>query len=243
MDVFKGGAFVALLVLLHYVKRTQGWRATVVLVLYLTIMATVREWTVVHLSLATNHPPPYAANPSLGHLAGVNVVVVVGWVFTTILSFCLAQMIQRRQFPDTSLFLTLVLTALVTTTISYAVEITGMRMNLWTWKTPDPVAWLPFDWPFDAFEGWASTSFLFMLGYCAVRYRLLARNAWVSAAVAFALAAFTALADLAQPLLGPASPRKKVMVVYMIAAVFLGFRSPGTQETGSHPPTARARWK
>ncbi len=226
MLLFKVGAFVALLLLLHYTWRTDGWRSTGTLVFYLTGMSVFREWVVAHLNASNQLPPPYAANPTLGQAGSVNVVVVAGWVFSSILSFALAKIVQRRNFPGTNIFLTLALTALATTTISYVVELTGMRIHLWDWRESHPVSWLPFDWPFDAFEGWASTTFLFMLIYCSIRYRLFSSRLWVSAAVPVGLMVLSLLAELTQPWLGPDSPRKKVMVVYFAAAVVLGFRAP-----------------
>lgn len=227
MLLFRGGAFVALLVVLHYMGRTEGWRSASILLSFLVGMSALRELTVVRLSEANHHVVPYSADPTLGRVGGVNVVVVAGWVFTTMLSFAIAKMVQRRSFPGTNVFLTLALTALVTTTISYVVEITGMRMHLWRWQPEaHAVRWLPFDWPFDAFEGWASTSFLFMLVYCALRYRLFSSRRWVSVTVTLALVLLSGIADLAQPLLGPESPRKKVMGAYMLAAVVLGVRAP-----------------
>jgi len=224
--LFRVGAFVALVTMARYEARREGWRAMLVLVSYLTAMATLREWTVRQLSHAIDKPVPYAANGQLGQIGSINLVVVAGWVFTALLSFSLARIIRERNFPDANVFLTLALTALTTTTVSYAVEVTGMRIGLWRWVSPHPVTWLPFDWPFDAFEGWASTSFMLMLVYCAVRYRLFSSNPWRSAGVTVALVALFGLADLAQPWLGPDSPRKKVTVVYLIGAVWLGFRAP-----------------
>lgn len=224
--LFRGGAFVALILLVRYAKRVEGSRGAAILVGYVTLMATTREWVVSALSHAIAQPVPYAADAKVGHLGPVNVVVVAGWVFTTLASFALAKMIQRRNFPGTTIFLTLALTALVTSSISYAVEVTGMRIQLWTWHAVHPVEWLPFDWPFDAFEGWAATSFMIMLVYCTVRYRLLWSDAWRRAAALAGLVLLFGLADLAQPWLGPESPRKKVTVVYFALSVVLGFTAP-----------------
>ena len=224
--LFRIGALVALVLLVHHVARREGWRATLVFVVYLGAAATVREWAVRRISHSIAQPVPYASNAHLGQIGGVDLVVVSGWVFTSILSFELAKAIQRRNLPDTNVYLTLCLTALVTTSISYAVEVTGTRIGLWTWGHPHPVEWLPFDWPYDAFEGWAATSFMLMLVYCAFRYRLFSENAIARFAATAGLVALFGLADLAQPWLGPSSPRKKVTVLYLIGAFVLGFRAP-----------------
>ena len=129
--LFRAGAFAALVLLVRHAWRTEGGRVAGILVGYLTVMAVVREWTVASVSHAIDQPVPYRRTPKLGHIGLVNLVVVAGWVFTALVSFELARMIQRRNFPGTNVFLTLALTALVTTTISYAVEITGMRIHLW----------------------------------------------------------------------------------------------------------------
>ena len=224
--LFRAGALIALLIVIRYTLRVEGRRHGVLLVAYLVVMGVLREWTVTRLSAAIEQPVPYTPDSTIGQIGRINLVVVSGWVFTVLLSFYLARLIQRRNFPATNIFLTLALSALVTTAISYAVETCGMRIHLWTWRQPTPVAWMPFDWPFDAFEGWAATSFMILLVYCAFRYRLFAPQWWSSGAVTVALVAVFALADLAQPLLGPASPRKKVTVVYLLAAIALGFRAP-----------------
>lgn len=224
--LFRAGAFVALALLVRYAWRREGRRAALIFVGYLSGMAALREWAVHRLSESIDQPIPYAADARLGQLGAVNVVVVAGWVFTALLSFALAKEIQKRSLPGTNIFLTIALTALVTTTISYCVEVTGMRIALWHWTQPTPVSWLPFDWPFDAFEGWASTSFMLILVYCALRYRLFAKSAWASAAITLGILLLFALADLATPWLGPESPRKKVTVAYLILAVALGFKAP-----------------
>jgi hypothetical protein len=224
--LFRVGAFVALGLLVRYAWRREGPRVAMAFVAYLVVMAAVREWAVHRLTESIQQPIPYTADARLGQLGAINVVVVAGWVFTALLSFALAREIQRRSLPGTNVFLTLALTALVTTSISYCVEVTGMRISLWRWTQPTPVWWLPFDWPFDAFEGWASTSFMLMLVYCAARYRLFARSLWASAAITLAVLLFFGLADLSTPWLGPESPRKKVTLLYVAAAVILGFKAP-----------------
>lgn len=224
--LFRGGAFLALILLVRHALRTEGRRAGAILVGYLVVMAAAREWLVASLSHAIDKPLPYQADAHLGHFGLLNVVVIAGWVFTTLLSFSLAKRIQRRNFPATNIFLTLALTALMTTTISYAVEVTGMRLGLWRWHEVHPVEWLPFDWPYDAFEGWAATSFMIMLVYCGVRYRLFSANRWRSTAVLVAIVAIFGLSDLLQPLLGPDSPRKKVTYVYLAVSVVLGWWAP-----------------
>ncbi len=224
--LFRSGAFVALVLLIVYAMRTEGRRVGGILVAYLVVMASVREWAVASISHAIDQQVPYQPNSALGRIGMINVVVVSGWVFTALLSFTLAKMIQRRNLPGTNIFLTLALTALVTTAISYAVELTGMRIHLWHWHSPHPVEWLPFEWPFDAFEGWAATTFMLMLVYCAARYRLFSKDPWRCAAATVALVAVFGCSDLLQPWLGPESPRKKVTVVYLAAAVLLGFWAP-----------------
>jgi hypothetical protein len=226
--LFRGGALVALVLLVMHVRRTEGGRPAAILIAYLVTMASIREWAVATIVHAIDQPLPYQADSKLGHFGLVNVVVVSGWVFTALLSFTLAKAIQRRNLPGTNIFLTLTLTALVTTTISYRVEVTGMRIQLWRWHEVHPVAWLPFDWPFDAFEGWAATSFMIMLVYCAARYRLFSERPWRCAAVTLALIALFALSDLLQPWLGPSSPRKKVTVLYLLLSTLLGFRAPAS---------------
>ena len=223
--LFRAGAFVALILLILHARRTEGGRATAILVVYLFVMATVREWAVAQIVHAIDMPVPYQANGNLGRLGVVNVVVVAGWVFTALLSFAVAKMIQQRNLPGTNIFLTLALTALVTSTISYGVELTGMRIRLWQWWTPHPVEWLPFEYPEDAFEGWPATTFMLMLIYCTWRYRLFSNKAWRRAAALIALVALFGLSDLAQRWLIH-SPRKKLTVVYLMLSTLLGFWSP-----------------
>lgn len=223
--LFRAGAFVALVLLVLHARRTEGGRAAAILVGYLFVMATVREWAVAQIVHAIDMPVPYHANGNLGRLGVVNLVVVAGWVFTALLSFAVAKMIQQRNLPGTNIFLTLALTALVTSTISYSVELTGMRIRLWQWGSPHPVTWLPFDYPEDAFEGWPATTFILMLVYCTWRYRLFSPHAWRRAAALLALVALFGVADLGQRWLVH-SPRKKLTVVYVILSTLLGFWSP-----------------
>ena len=82
----------------------------------------------------------------------MNLVVVAGSIFTALVSFELARMIQRRNFPRYQRLSHAGTHRPVTTAISYAVEIAGMRIQLWSWRAAHPVAWLPFDWPFGRFE-------------------------------------------------------------------------------------------
>jgi hypothetical protein len=242
--LFRVGAFVALVLLVRYARRTEGARAGTLLVAYLVGMSAVREVVVASISHAIDKPVPYQADAKLGHLGLVNVVVVAGWVFTALLSFAIARLIQRRSFPGTNVFLTLALTALVTTAISYTVELTGMRIALWKWNEVHPVSWLPFEWPFDAFEGWASTSFMIMLVYATVRWRLFSPSRVRRTATLLALCAIFVGADLLTPVLGPESPRKKVTLVYVVGAVLLGFWAPrgllGSSEEAPEPEGAPA---
>lgn len=228
MLLFQAAAFSALLLLVRHSVRTEGLRTAAFFFIYLLAMAVFREWLVSAITHLIEKPVPYSSDARMGRIGFVNMVVVAGWVFTTYLSFGLAKLIQRRNFERTNIFFTLAITALVTTAISYAVETAGMRINLWTWTQSNrrPVAWLPFEWPFDAFEGWAATSFIIVSVYCALRYRLFSPIRWRSVSITAALLALYSVADLTVRWLGPSSPRKKLTVVYIAAAVVLGFVAP-----------------
>lgn len=224
---FEASAFFALVLLARHALRHFGRKHGLVLLLYLAAMGFLRELLVIWLTASTGKPHPFAPDASMGSVAGVNFAVVGGWVFTAYTSFLLSGMIQRRSFPRTNVFLTLALTALVTSTVSYAVETSGTRLRLWVWdRQCSPLTWLPFDWPVNAFDGWAATSFVILLPYCVVRYRMFSRRLWVSLLVAVGLFALYALSDLAVGWLGPDSPRMKLTVVYLVAALLLGFIAP-----------------
>jgi hypothetical protein len=228
MLFFEVAAFCALLLLVRHSARTEGLRTAALFFIYLLAMAVFREWLVYSLTRSIDKPVPYSSDATMGRIGFVNLVVVAGWVFTTYLSFGLARLIQRRNFEGTNVFFTLAMTALVTTAISYAVETAGMRLGLWTWTQSNrrPVAWLPFEWPFDAFEGWAATSFMIVSVYCALRFRLFSPVRWRSVSITAALLALYSVADLTVRWLGPSSPRKKLTVIYIAAAVVLGFVAP-----------------
>lgn len=225
-NLFRGGAFVATLLLVRYTTRTEGSRRGALFVGYLVAFSCVRERLVWLISRENGDSLPYRPAPGLGQIGAVNVVVAAGWVFTILVSFALARMIQRRNFPGTNLFLSLGLTALVTTAVAYAVEVTGMRLPLWRWSHPHLVSWLPLSFPADAFEGWATTAFVVMLTYAAFRYRLFgatrARSLWVTAAV---LAVFW-LSVLAQHWIRRDPPQQIVMIAYVAASTLLGFFAP-----------------
>jgi hypothetical protein len=240
---FRAGAFVALLLLIRYAWRTEGARAGGIFVAYLVAFACFREWVVWRVAEGKHDSPPYIPQASMGHVGVVNVVVVAGWVFTAILSFALAKRIQRRNFPGTNIFLTLALTALVTTSIGYAVEVTGIRIGLWRWTNPSPTSWLPFDCPFDMFDAWATTSFITLSMYCAVRYRLFGTTALRRAAVTIVLLVVFWVAVAAQKWLGEGPPHQKVVALYLVLSTILGFVAPqsilGSSRAGLLPhPTA-----
>ncbi len=178
--VFRAGALIALLFLVRYTLRRDGRRDALWLVGFLVLMAALREWAVVQLSSAISQPVPYTPDPSLGQIGTLNLVLIAGWVFTILLSLELARLVQQRNFPGTNVFFTLALAALVTTAVSYSIETCGTAIHLWTWRHPSTVGWLPFDWPFDAFEGWAATSLTILLAYCGLRYRLFSTRRWIS---------------------------------------------------------------
>ena len=228
LSLFRAGAFVALLLLSRHAWRTEGSRSAALFLGYLLGFACFRESVVWLVSQAKHDAPPYVPNPALGRVGVVNVVVVAGWVFTALVSFALAKMIQRRGFPGTNVFLTLALTALVTTTVGYAVEVTGIRSQLWRWSNPSPLSWLPFDCPSDMFDAWGTTTFVILSVYCAIRYRLFGAKPARRAAVLGALFGIFAMAVVAQKWLGEAPPHQKVVALYVALATVLGFAAPAT---------------
>jgi hypothetical protein len=228
-NLFRVGAFVALALLVRYTWRTEGARAAAIFTSYLVGFAVLRECLVWSMQFVNGGSPPFSTDSRMGHLGPVNLVVVSGWVFTALLSFAVARMIQRNIFRGTNVFLTLTLAAVVTSTISYAVEVTGMRVPLWRWGDPLVVAWLPFDWPEDAFEGWATTSFLMLVIYSATRYRLFAPTGRGRAAVAALVLGVLALAIVAERWTGHAfGPWRPLMGVFMAISAWLGFVAPRT---------------
>jgi hypothetical protein len=224
--VFRGGAFVALAVLVRHTLRTEGARAGGILVAYLVAFACFREWFVSRMALIKHDLPPYTPTPGPGQLGPINVLVVAGWVFTALLSFALAKMIQRRNLPGTNIFLTLALTALVATAIGYAVETTGIRVPLWKWNNPQPTSWLPFDCPFDAFDAWGTTAFVIMGIYCAVRFHLFAVTASRRIAAGVVLLLVFWAAVFAVKWFGEGPPHQKVVLLYLALCVVLGFKAP-----------------
>jgi uncharacterized membrane protein len=117
----------------------------------------------------------------------------------------------------------------VTTTISYAVEITGIRTPLWRWNHPDFMTWLPFEMPADAFEGWMTTSFVIMLIYCAVRYRLFGGSVRRNTAATALIVGLFAIAVVAQQRTGNHETPLRLLVVtiYLALSTALGFTAGG----------------
>jgi hypothetical protein len=240
-NIFRGGAFVALALLIRYTIRTEGARAGGIFVAFVTALAGFRDWLVWFMSIVIGEPAPYSPDSRLPHLGPFNVLVVAGWVFTSILAFAVAKRIQRCNFPDTNIFMTLALAALVTTAISYAVEVTGIRVQLWQWGR-DPVAsWLPFGWPEDALEGWPTTSFFTLGTYCAFRYRLFATDVRSSRLATGLLLLIFGLSIAAEPWVGHArAPWRFLFPAYLLLSVALGLRAPrhvlGTSEAALRSP-------
>jgi len=235
---FRVGAFLALLVLVRHAWRTEGWRPALILIGYLAGFACFREWFVARFTALRGDNPPYLPDPSLGHVGPVNVVVVAGWVFTALLSLALARMIQHRNFPGTNVFLTLVLATLVSTTVGYAVEVTGIRMGLWKWTHPRPTPWLPFHCPYEIFDAWGTTTFVTLGMYCAVRFRLFAGSALRRVAVfAAVLLVFWGAVLSMNWFGGEAPPHQKVVMLYLVLCTALGFTAPrwmlGSSETAA----------
>jgi hypothetical protein len=228
-SIFRVSAFAALILLVVHSIRSEGVRTTALLFGYLLAMSIFREGNISFFVHVFGLEAPYQPDANMGHLWFVNAVVLAGWVFTTYISFLMAKMIQRRHFPGTNLFLTLALTALVTTTISYPVEITGIRLHFWEWAewaTSDPMRWIPFGWPFDAYQGWANTSFMFMFVYCGIRYRMFSaakrRNMFITIGL-FLFWVYSFLLPL--PKLYYDQPTW-LFFVYVAVATYLGFARP-----------------
>ena len=73
---FRAAAIVALLIVIRYTLRLEGRRQGLILVAYLAVMGTLREWTVARLSAAIDQPVAYTPDGSFGQIGRINVVVV-----------------------------------------------------------------------------------------------------------------------------------------------------------------------
>ncbi len=237
MLFFQVGALVALLLLFRYAWRLSGLRVALLLFAYLFGVSVARERLVQFLCAFCNVPLPFRSNGAL-RFAGVHLVVVGGWMFTTLVSWGIARLIQQRNLPGTNRFMTLSLAALVATTIAYTVEVTGMRLHLWIWQQPKIfyVPGLPFDLPWDGFEGWSATVFMIAGIWMALTRKVFSPNPWRHAAIAVVLVAVWSVADLAAQALH-FSPRKVLTVAYMLTALYLGLRSPAQEpDAGAEAP-------
>lgn len=185
--LFQCGALVAFLLLVRFTWRTMGPKHAIGFLLYLLVASVFHELAVAGMAAIANRPPNYTAAQGTLRIGSLGVAIVVGWMFATILSFQLARMIQARSFPGSNIFATLTLMALVTSAISYAVEITGMRVGLWVWAHNQPLSvWLPFSYPTAAFRAWPASTTLMMGLFCTFRYRLFSSSRWVSSLVGLA---------------------------------------------------------
>ncbi|MCX7957969.1 MAG: hypothetical protein N3B13_02900 [Deltaproteobacteria bacterium] len=198
-----------------------------VIFVYLFSFSFIRELIVKGLTAATDKPMPFEPHQALGNILGVNLVVVAGWVFTTYISYVLAIELRKKIFPSSNEFMTIALVPLFASAISYCNEVTGIRLGLWQWEYQSglPMRWIPFDWPFNAFEGWSATSMMIMFLYICVRERLFVPNIWINLVITSVLFIVYAASDLTVKWFGPESPRMKLTLVYLLAFVFLGLFS------------------
>ncbi|MBI5537410.1 MAG: hypothetical protein HY898_32100 [Deltaproteobacteria bacterium] len=224
---FQLSAAAALVLLFRHAWRTFGRRDAILLFGFLLLMGTVRELDVVAISQMTDKPHPFSPDAAMAKLGPVSMGVVGGWVFCAYTSFFLARLIQRRSLRGTNVFMTLALSALITMGISYAVEVTGMRLHLWDWEQhASYVGWLPFGWTFNAFDGWAATSFNIMLLWCTLRYKLFSPVRWLSALVGTSLFVLFAGADFVQKGWSGTAPHMFLSIPYLLGAIALGYRAP-----------------
>ncbi len=227
-NLFRFSAFLALLILVYHSYRINGKKETIWLFIYLFVLSFVRELIVKGLTAATDKPMPFVASGNLGNnVFGVNLVVVGGWVFTTYISYVLAVEMRRRVFPSSNCFMTIALVPLFTSAISYCNEVTGIRIGLWEWEYQSglPMKWIPFDWPFNAFEGWSATSMLIMFVYIATKENCFFKTRLSNLCVVVSLFLIYAASDLTVNWLGPNSPRMKLTLIYLIGFILLGIFS------------------
>ena len=228
--IFRIGAFIALLFLIRHSHKLNGTRRTAILFATILLMSVYREGSISFMARFFGYERPYQPRADLGHIGFLNFVVLAGWIFCTYLSFNLGRMIQRRHFPATNIFFTLALTALVSMTVSYPVEVTGMHLGMWLWSNwalQDPIRWIPFQWPFDAFQGWSNTTFMLMLVYCGIDQRLFSNSALTNALITLGLFfvwvySFAFLPTLARSYDAPTW----LFFVYLAAATMIGITGP-----------------
>lgn len=237
---FQVGAFIALLILVRHSVRVRGARQSAILFGALILLSLYREGTVSMFVDWFSKERPYSPKAAMGHIGFVNFVVIAGWLFTTYVSFGLATLIQRRQFPKANVFLTLSLSAVIATTISYAVEVTGIQLHLWEWAgwaIHDQLKWIPFGWPFDAVQGWANTVFMFMMVYCGIEQRLFSQSPARNALITFGLFFFWVYSFLYLPKILSHEAPTWLLVVYMLIAAYRGMvPRRSISATWSDPP-------
>ena len=224
---FQVTAAGALLLLVRHSWRTAGPRDTILFFGYLFLASIERECLVVAISAWKGLPLAYSPAEGMATIGGVGVAVVAGWVFAIYVSFQLALLIQRRCLPGTNIFLTIALAALVTSAISYCVEITGMRAGLWDWQPGEQLhAWFPFGYPEAAVEGWPATTLTALMVWCGLRYGLFSPVRWRSVVISLGLVVVYRSSEFPGSALGIQSTREKMTILYSVVAVLLGFVAP-----------------
>ena len=196
--LFSAGAGVALVLLARHALRTMGPRDGLAFFGLLALFSLFRETYAVYSRLFSGKALVYIPDPSMVHLGGVHLTVVGGWVFTAYLCFNLARMIRARSFPGANALFVLGLAGILTTTVSFAVEATGMAADLWSWAAyhkSNAKFWLPFGYHNTALRGWMLTVFFVMVSAALVRSRVFSPRLAVRAAVVAAFAVITEIAS------------------------------------------------
>lgn len=132
-------AAFALAFLIFHCYLYRGLRVTSTFFLICFLYSIFKENAVYYFEgIMRNSSPPYEIlNPHI-QIFHAPLAICIGWMFVFYVSWCLAERILKRiNFFSKKLFPTLLLGGLITASISYCVEATGINAGWWHWTRKD----------------------------------------------------------------------------------------------------------
>ncbi|GAB4300857.1 MAG: hypothetical protein Kow0090_16350 [Myxococcota bacterium] len=167
-------AALILSALIWHSYKYHGGRVTTLYFIYGALYYIGRE----NLNAMTVHydgKPQYFFNNPLITIGKAPLPAIIGWFITGLLGWFLAERILKgHPRLENRLFPTMLLTGVFVSSMSLAVEGTGIHLGWWSWPAlqiyyaEGPFTEYLLDCPFVALQGWFLTVLTFMVPFCLV---------------------------------------------------------------------------